>query len=251
MGHTRACALKYVAPELTSGAYAVPFGRMPSNPPTKRPYAVERFLQPARRELTPEQERRRRLLRASINGCDPRLSDRQFAIVELFRDVRTIRRWLAGEVPIPGNVMRRLETMRAYQLRRDRENQRILNSPRIDTSPAPAVQRFDDEQPWEMGVHHRALAAPRTQAEMTPPPPVAPISPTRRKYVPLGEQLAAARAAAADASSAPRVGTPAPPPYGQHWLCACSNPERKTTWRHIRQGICPTCHAVRPPAPTS
>jgi|GEM_PF-4581998 len=49
------------------------------------------------------------LLRAAIAASG--LSARQFAMSVLLRDERTVRRWLAGDSPIPKIVVDRLQTL--------------------------------------------------------------------------------------------------------------------------------------------
>lgn len=51
------------------------------------------------------------LLRAAIDASG--LSARRFAVEVLIRDERTIRRWLAGDSPIPATVIKWLETTRS------------------------------------------------------------------------------------------------------------------------------------------
>ena len=50
------------------------------------------------------------LLRLVIDGSG--LSDRQFAKTKLYRNERTIRRWLADDSPIPADVIAMLEAER-------------------------------------------------------------------------------------------------------------------------------------------
>lgn len=51
------------------------------------------------------------LLEAAIAASG--LSARRFATEQMLRDERTIRRWLAGDVPIPDVVVARLEALTA------------------------------------------------------------------------------------------------------------------------------------------
>jgi len=58
--------------------------------------------------MTPDQQARaRRLLERAIAASG--LSARQYAMQVLIRDERTIRRWLAGDSPIPDVVVTFLE----------------------------------------------------------------------------------------------------------------------------------------------
>ena len=55
------------------------------------------------------QERARENLRLAIIASG--LSARRFAVEVLFRNERTIRRWLAGDTPIPAAVRKKLAGM--------------------------------------------------------------------------------------------------------------------------------------------
>jgi hypothetical protein len=56
-----------------------------------------------------QQARARRLLERVIEASG--LSARQYAVQVLIRDERTIRRWLAGDSPIPEVVIAHLEQL--------------------------------------------------------------------------------------------------------------------------------------------
>jgi hypothetical protein len=179
-------------------------------PPAKRRYDEPRPLGPSRRRLTDEQERRRHLLRACINGCDPRMSDAEFARRKLHRHPSAVKKWLHGERPIPDVVLDALEAKLPYQKRKARESAR------------EPFQNYTREL-LPMPANAAPPVAMRIVNEPSPPRHDAPVG--SLPGPPFTEHYAA-----------------------DYWLCACSKPDRYRTWKKMAVAVCEECGYVRPPA---
>lgn len=220
------------------------------SPPRKRRYLPNRRLEPACRELTLEQEERRRILRECINLWGPYSSDAAFAREQLERPPRTVRAWLAGYRPIPPYIGVRLATMRESLRRKAREQAREeLRDRRIVPEPAVRAKvqkereqlaRVDDDQVLVRRAQDDGTFVESYESGYVPLRLSSSQSPARQKSGETSVPLGVTRTAA--------FGTRAPFPWTDRWLCRCSDPNRKTTWRKAKERTCARCGMAQPPA---